>query len=135
MFRKTDTTEQLDLFTSPSSVMGKRAVKRYTDPSSWHNQFFELVTSRIDEATFSVLFPEGKKQGRPNASVRVLVAMSVLKEGYGCSDEDFSTVASSTCLCARRWAWGALTMTFRRSTHGICSAAVFASTTPQTALT
>lgn len=88
MFRKTDTNEQLDIFTSPSSVMGKRAVKKYTAPSSWHNQFFYLVTSRIDEGTFSVLFPDGKKQGRPNASIRVLVAMSVLKEGYGCSDED-----------------------------------------------
>ena len=87
MFRKTDTTEQLGLFTSPSSVMGKRAVKKYTDPDAWHNQFFKLVTSRIDEEPFRVLFPEGSKDGRPNASIRVLVAMSVLKEGFGCSDE------------------------------------------------
>ena len=26
--------------------------------------------------------------GAPNASVRILVAMSILKEGFGCSDED-----------------------------------------------
>ena len=26
--------------------------------------------------------------GAPTASVRVLVAMSILKEGFGCSDED-----------------------------------------------
>ena len=88
MFRKTDASPQLNIFTCPSNIMGKRAVKRYTDPSSWHNQFYKLVTSRIDEDTFSVLFPEGKKDGRPTASIRVLVAMSVLKEGYGCSDED-----------------------------------------------
>ena len=88
MFRKTNASPQLDIFTCPSSMMGKRAVKRYTDPSSWHNQFYKLVTGRKDEDTFSVLFPEGKKDGRPNASIRVLVAMSVLKEGYGCSDED-----------------------------------------------
>ena len=87
MFRKTDATEQLDLFTSPSNVMGKRAVKKYTDPNSWHNQFFKLVTSRIDEEPFRVLFPEGEKDGRPNAPIRVLVAMSVLKDGFGCSDE------------------------------------------------
>ena len=37
---------------------------------------------------FKPLFPEGKKSGRPNASIRILVAMSVLKEGFGCSDED-----------------------------------------------
>ena len=87
MFRKTDPHEQLDLFTCPSSMMGKRAAKRYAYPSSWHNQFFSLVTSRIDEEPFRVLFPEGAKDGRPNASIRVLVAMSVLKEGFGCSDE------------------------------------------------
>ena len=32
------------------------------------------------------MFPEGKKSGRTNASIRILVAMSVLKEGFGCSD-------------------------------------------------
>ena len=26
--------------------------------------------------------------GAPNASIRILVAMSILKEGSGCSDED-----------------------------------------------
>ena len=30
MFRRTDPHEQLDLFTCPSSMMGKRAAKRYT---------------------------------------------------------------------------------------------------------
>ncbi len=39
MFRKTDAAERLDLFTSPSRMMGKRAVKKYTDPGCWHNQF------------------------------------------------------------------------------------------------
>ncbi len=81
-FRKTDPHEQLDLFSCPSSMMDKRAAKRYADPSSWHNQFFSLVTSRIDEEPFRVLFPEVAKDGRPNASIRVLVAMSVLNEGF-----------------------------------------------------
>gem|GEM_PF-4046026 len=31
MFRKTVPHEQLDLFICPSSMMGKRAAKRYTD--------------------------------------------------------------------------------------------------------
>jgi hypothetical protein len=39
MFRKTDTAKQLDLFTSPSRMMGKREVKKYTTPGFWHNQF------------------------------------------------------------------------------------------------
>lgn len=46
------------------------------------------MTTKIDEEIFKPLFPEGKKSGRPNASIRILVAMSVLKEGFGCSDED-----------------------------------------------
>lgn len=57
-------------------------------PNAWHNQFYSLVTTKIDEEIFKPLFPEGKKSGRPNASIRILVAMSVLKEGFGCSDED-----------------------------------------------
>ena len=46
------------------------------------------MTTRIDEEIFKPLFPEGKKSGRPTASIRILVAMSVLKEGFGCSDEN-----------------------------------------------
>ena len=68
--------------------LGSRASKKYSDPNSWHNQFYSLVTTKIDEEIFKPLFPEGKKSGRPNASIRILVAKSVLKEGFGCSDED-----------------------------------------------
>ena len=68
--------------------LGSRASKKYSDPNAWHNQFYSLVTTKIDEEIFKPLFPEGKKSGRPNASIRILVAMSVLKEGFGCSDED-----------------------------------------------
>ena len=87
MFRKTDTTPQLDLFTAPSNILPKRAQKKYTDEKAWHNQFFKLVTSQIDEESFRPLFEE-TKMGAPNASIRILVAMSILKEGFGCSDED-----------------------------------------------
>ena len=88
MFKKTDPNPQLDIFTAPSMQLGSRASKMYSDPNSWHNQFYSLVTIKIDEEIFKPLFPEGKKSGRPNASIRILVAMSVLKEGFGCSDED-----------------------------------------------
>lgn len=87
MFRKTDTSQQLSLFCSAESQLGNRASKKYADPKAWHNVFFRIVTSKIDEDVFRPLFPEGEKQGRPNASIRALVAMSVLKEGFGCSDE------------------------------------------------
>ena len=87
MFRKTDTTPQLDIFTAPNNILPKRAQKKYTDEKAWHNQFFKLVTSQIDEESFRPLFEE-TKMGAPNASIRILVAMSILKEGFGCSDED-----------------------------------------------
>ena len=88
MFKKTDPNPQLDIFTAPSMQLGSRASKKYSDPNAWHNQFYSLVTTKIDEEIFKPLFPEGKKSGRPNASIRILVAMSALKEGFGCSDED-----------------------------------------------
>ena len=88
MFKKTDPNPQLDMFTAPVMQLGSRASRKYSDPQAWHNQFYSLVTTKIDEEIFKPLFPEGKKSGRPNASIRVLVGMSILKEGYGCSDED-----------------------------------------------
>ena len=88
MFKKTAPNPQLDMFTAPVMQLGIRASKKYSDPQAWHNQFYSLVTTKIDEEIFKPLFPEGKKSGRPNASIRVLVGMTILKEGYGCSDEN-----------------------------------------------
>ena len=88
MFKKIDPNPQLDIFTAPSMQLGSRASKKYSAPNAWHNQFYSLVTTKINEEIFKPLFPGGKKSGRPNASILILVAMSVLKEGFGCSDED-----------------------------------------------
>jgi len=85
MFRKTRKEQQMDLFYSPSNLLGKRAFKKYDDPKAWQNIFYKEVTSRIDESIFLVLFD--RSNGAPNASVCRLVAMMLLKEGYGCSDE------------------------------------------------
>ena len=54
------------------------------DPSAWHNVFYAHITCKIDEDVFSVLFD--REQGRPNACVRRLVSMMILKEGFGWSD-------------------------------------------------
>ena len=86
MFRETDADIQMSLFDNPADLMGKRAAKKYDDPKVCFNQFFALVTSRVDESVFKPLFKEGN-MGAPTASLRRLVAMSVLKEGFGCSDE------------------------------------------------
>ena len=72
MFKKTALIPQLDMFTAYSMQLGSRASKKYSDPNAWHNQFYSLVTTKIDEDTFKPLFPEDKKNGRPNASIRIL---------------------------------------------------------------
>lgn len=59
MFKKTDTTPQYDLFSTPSTQLGKRGSKKYDDPKAWHNQFYCNVTSKIDESIFSPLFKKG----------------------------------------------------------------------------
>lgn len=83
MFRKSKNS-QGDLFTGLSSHLSARKQKLLNAPSSWHKFFYEEVVSRIDEEVYAVLFSE---TGRPNASIRVLVGMMILKEGNGWSDE------------------------------------------------
>ena len=48
------------------------------------------MTSKIDEEIFKPLYTTEKgdnRVGRPNVPIRILVAMIILKEGVGCSDE------------------------------------------------
>ena len=85
MFKKTKSPE-LTLFESPSHLMRGRALKKYDDPEAWHNQFYELVTSNIDEDKFKPLFKSGN-MGRGNASISQLVAIMIMKEGNRRSDE------------------------------------------------
>jgi hypothetical protein len=70
--------------------MCDRESHQYDDPSAWHNKFSREVTSKIDEDIFRPLFKaerEDKKDGRPTTSIRILIAMYIMKEGCGCSDE------------------------------------------------
>jgi hypothetical protein len=83
MFKRT-TEKQLDIFKSPNSLLSKKAELIYEDEKGWHNQFRLQVTMRIDEALFEPLFTKGT--GSPNASVRTMVAMMILKEANGWSD-------------------------------------------------
>jgi hypothetical protein len=84
MWRETDKHSQKDLFSSPDSLLGGRSLTFYQDESSWHNVFRKSVLMRLDESIFRVLYC--KDNGAPNASVRVLVCMMVLKEAQGWSD-------------------------------------------------
>jgi hypothetical protein len=85
MFKKTSKSSQLNIFTSPKSLFSGNSLKMYEDGQAWHNQFREQVTMRVDENIFRPLYCQDN--GTPNAPVRVLVAMMVLKEAEGLSDQ------------------------------------------------
>lgn len=57
----------------------------YDDKNAWHNRFYQEVTSRINENLFKPLYCGNN--GTPNAPVRVLISMMILKEAEGLSDQ------------------------------------------------
>jgi len=84
MFKKTE-DNQLDLFSSISSVLPKGKAALLDKSGSFHKVFLREVINKIDEGIFKVLYSEDN--GRPNASIRVMIGMMILKEGNGWSDE------------------------------------------------
>lgn len=84
MFKKTK-EPQLNIFSSPSSLFSGKSQKMYDDKAAWHNQFRQHVTSQIDENSFKPLYCSDN--GTPNAPIRVLIAMMILKEAEGLSDQ------------------------------------------------
>jgi hypothetical protein len=85
MFRASPGSLQIDLFNHIEQFLGPRQLEKLNDPDAWHKVFLDQVTKRIPEGRFAELFDDSN--GRPNASIRVLVAMLILKEGFGWSDE------------------------------------------------
>ena len=85
MFKKSSNSPQLSMFSSASELLRGSAMNYYKKDISWHNQFRKQVVMRIDESIFSVLY--NQDNGAPNASIRVLVGMMILKEAHGWSDE------------------------------------------------
>jgi hypothetical protein len=75
----------LDAFSSPIEYLKDSTMNYYLKNDSWHNLFRKQVVMRVDESIFSVLYTE--LTGAPNASIRVLVGMMILKEAHGWSDE------------------------------------------------
>lgn len=84
MFKRSRAYQEPDLFKGILPNLGKRKANMLADPLAWHNVFYREITSAIDESPYSVLYAE---TGRPNSPVRQLVAMLILKEGHGWSDE------------------------------------------------
>jgi hypothetical protein len=84
MFKKSKSV-QINLFSSPSSLFSGKSQKIYDNNEGWHNKFRDVVTLKIDESIFKPLF--SSTNGTPNASIRVLIAMMILKEAEGTSDQ------------------------------------------------
>jgi hypothetical protein len=84
MFKKTSTKTQLGMFSSPNSFLTDRSERFYEQNGSWHNLFLTQVTLRVEESLFELLY--SKETGSPNASVRIMVAMMILKEASRWSD-------------------------------------------------
>ena len=84
MFGRSAPSSQPDLFSSFELHFNRRKQDQLNDPKSWHNLFYEHVTSKVDEDLFSVL--HDANQERPGAPIRQLVSMVILKDGFGWSD-------------------------------------------------
>jgi hypothetical protein len=84
MYRKSPTSTEPDLFRSFSQNLSGARYSKFSDTSHWHNVFREQIVTRIDEEPFRCLYSEDN--GSPNASIRVLLGMMILKEGFGWSD-------------------------------------------------
>ena len=86
MFKKSKQKSQPDLFATPSFSLPERERRYMEDELSWHNEFYHNVLLNIDEEVLRPLFVEGNI-GAPTKDLRILIAMRILKEGRGCSDE------------------------------------------------
>jgi len=96
MFKESDKNPQMDMFSSPAGMLQGSSLKNYLKNDSWHNMFREQVIMRVNEDIFSVLY--SSDNGSPNASIRVLVGMMILKEGQGWSDEQLFTECNYNLL-------------------------------------
>ena len=107
MFRASPSSSQIDLFSNVEQFLRERDQEKLNDPNAWHNIFLDQVTNRIAEERFAALFDE--QTGRPNAPIRLLVAMLILKEGFGWSDEQLFEAVHFNLLVRR--ALGLLNLT------------------------
>jgi len=86
MFKSSKKVKQHNLFSSTSSLLTGSSAKIFVDSTAWHNMFYQNVLLNIKEEIFKDLFND--KMGAPNASIRILIGMMALKEGFGWSDSE-----------------------------------------------
>lgn len=86
MFKASGKEKQIDLFSNISGMLKGKTYDFYNDPQSWHNMFREHVVNQVNENLFKVLYND--KMGAPNSSIKILLGMMALKEGFGWSDSE-----------------------------------------------
>ena len=96
MYRESEKIKQPDMWKDPRLAMGRRTKEIFESNDGWHHRFRNEVTNRVDEEIFKPLFSNGS--GAPNAPIRILVAMTALKEGQGISDEQLYEQARFNAL-------------------------------------
>lgn len=84
MYKKSNESTVPTLFNSLSQQIGEDKSAKLDDPQAWQNLFYSEITSRIDESIFKPLYD--LDNGRPNASIRQLLGMIILKEGNNWTD-------------------------------------------------
>lgn len=85
MFKKAPKHPQADLLSSVEQHLDDRRRKALHDPNGWQTNFYQEIFLNIDESVFKPIFHS--HMGAPNAPVNQLVAMMILKDGMGVSDE------------------------------------------------
>ncbi|MFU8859269.1 MAG: transposase [Cyclonatronaceae bacterium] len=85
MFKKAPKHPQGDLLSSADQHLDTRRQKVLHDPNGWQNTFYREIFLNINESIFKPIYDE--RMGAPNAPVNQLVAMIILKDGMGLSDE------------------------------------------------
>jgi len=83
MFRENEEHKQQSFF-SVENLLPKKLWEKLSN--SWAGTFYQEVFCRIDETIFASLYSD--KDSRPNVPVNVLVALEIVKSGYGWSDEE-----------------------------------------------
>jgi Transposase domain (DUF772) len=86
MFKKSDVVTTSGLLLTLESQLGGRKLELLRSPDAWHSVFYQEITSQIDESPFEVLYTKSLT-GRPNAPIRQLIGMLILKEGLNWTDE------------------------------------------------
>lgn len=85
MYKRSAPYSEPTLFNSILNIASEKRAAILEDERKWWNVFRREITERIDEDLFSVLYC--KDNGRPNAPIRLLVSMLILKELFRLSDE------------------------------------------------